>query len=41
MFTEKEKVVKYSKGSLERIKYLEEKYTKMGTNLIASYIKLP
>ncbi len=37
MFAEKEKVVK---GALERIKYLEEKYTETDAELIASDIKL-
>ncbi len=40
MFTEKEKVVKDSKSALERIKYLEDKYSETGTNLIVSDTKL-
>ncbi len=40
MFTEKEKVVKESKSALDRIKYLEDKYSEMGTNLIVSDTKL-
>ncbi len=40
MFAEKEKVVKDSKGALKRIKYLEDKYSETGTNLIVSDTKL-
>ncbi len=36
MFAEKEKVVKDSKGALERIKYLEGKYSDTGASLIVS-----
>ncbi len=39
MFAEKEKVVKDSKGALERINYLEGKYSETGATLIVSDAK--
>ncbi len=40
MFAEKEKIVKDSKGSFEKIKYLEGKYSGTGASLIVSDTKI-